>query len=216
MLLAETFLVGLGAGGGCLAHCGPALLPILLCGESRRWRLALIFTGTRLLTYSLLATVIYLSGNLLQIHTLLSAPFTGGLLLILLGVLLARYGLTLREDSCEGKSCSSGLPGERFRRFRIGGKRYAVRSGILSATGLCPPMFAFAVEALRSGSATHAMEAMGGFFLGTSIALLPLFALGAVCRGQAARNAGMLFSLLAAAMYFIQGTSLILKGVFYV
>jgi hypothetical protein len=42
----KTFLLGLSAGGACMAHCGSILLPLLLCQKTRRWKLAAGFLTT--------------------------------------------------------------------------------------------------------------------------------------------------------------------------
>ncbi|MBN1403310.1 MAG: sulfite exporter TauE/SafE family protein [Opitutales bacterium] len=211
MIFTETLLVGLGAGGGCLAHCGPALLPVLLCGRERRWQLALTFMGARLVTYLLVAMLIQTLGKASGLGKALESPLLGGSVYLLLALMLARYCYGLSRGCKEGK-CHNGNGRERFSRFRLGAFSYASRAGILSATGLCAPMLAFAVEALRVENSAQAALAVTGFFIGTSVALIPLFALGAICKTEAAMQAGQVFCALASAMYVFQGLGLLLKG----
>ena len=83
-----TFLLGLGAGGGCLAHCGQALLPMLLCERQRRLRLAAAFLAARLGGYCLVALAVFLVGRLAGANGFAWSPLLEGLVFIALGLYL--------------------------------------------------------------------------------------------------------------------------------
>jgi sulfite exporter TauE/SafE len=216
MIFAEMFLVGLGSSGGCLAHCGSTLLPIVLCEEKRRWNLASIFLITRLFTYIALAYAVRYAGKTSGFSVLLNSPYINGGIFLFLSLLLGRYGLSILKPSCScdhSKIHSSAKA--RFALFKSSGTKYATKAGFLSATGLCPPMFAFIASSISSQSYFHLLFAITGFFLGTSTILLPLIGFGSLLKGIQVQKIGMLFCFIASAMYLIQGTGLILRGVFH-
>ncbi len=168
--------------------------------------------GARLCTYLLIALTLHTVGRACGLGRMLESPLFGGFVYLLLGLMLVSYCAGLGRDGCNEGCSMQGQGGKTFGRFRLGARSYALRAGMMSASGLCAPMFAFAVESMRGDSPTGAALAVTGFFLGTNVALLPLFALGVAARSEAARDVGKLFCALAALVYLAQGANLVWKA----
>ena len=210
-----TFLLGLSIGGGCLTHCGPVLLPMLLCENGRRWRLAFAFLAARLCGYALVATAVFAashySGGVVKT---INGPLLEAIVFLLLGILLLRYGLNAKREVC-GSTCAGKDTAKAFERFRKGGALFAMRSGFLTGLGFCAPMMAIIAEGARQETLPGTLAAFLFFFLGTSVVLVPLFACGFACGGRtkAIREIGFLAGMAAAALYLLQGTLLLITEV---
>jgi hypothetical protein len=210
-----TFLLGLSVGGGCLTHCGPVLLPLLLCEDARRWRLAFAFLAARLCGYVLVATAVFAachySGGVVKA---INGPLLEAVVFLLLGILLLRYSLNAKREVCGG-TCAGKDNAKAFERFRKGGARFALRSGFLTGLGLCAPMVAIIAEGARQETFLGTLAAFLFFFLGTTAVLVPLFACGFACGGKtkAVREIGFVAGLIAAAFYLLQGSFLIITEI---
>ena len=210
-----TFLLGLSAGGGCLAHCGPVLLPMLLCEEARRWRLAGAFLAARLCGYALVALAVFALGRLSGgAGNLVHGTLFTAAIYLLLGAFLVRYSLNEKRKTCGGV-CSPKDNATAFARFKSGGAAFAARTGFLTGLGFCAPMMALVAEGARQGTFYGTAWTFLLFFLGTSAVLVPLFACGFACGGRtkAIREIGFLAGLAAAALYLLQGTLLLITEV---
>lgn len=202
-----TFLLGLSVGGGCLTHCGPALLPMLLCEDARRWKLAGIFLAARFCGYVLVALSSYALGRISHGMTgLVDDGLFQAAVSLFLGAVLLRYSLNAKRDTCHS-TCSGKDNADAFDRFRKGGTRFAARTGLLTGLGLCAPMIAIVAEGSRQETFLGTATTFFFFFLGTSAVLLPLFACGFVCGGRtkAIRIVGFLGGFLGAAVYLLHG-----------
>jgi hypothetical protein len=201
--LSAAFLLGIGAGGGCLAHCGPAVMPIALCGNGRRMRLAAAFFAARLCGYALVAAVVALLGGIFGGAGFFSPVFEGALMVVLSLVLL-RYGLKMHKGECG--ACDREKGREAFDDFRKNRAAYAAQSGFLTGLGYCAPMMALVVSGVANGSALGAVLSFTGFFAGTTAILLPLFIFGyAFGNRPIVAQIGFLCAMGAAALYFVQG-----------
>ena len=211
-IIMKTLILGMSIGGGCIAHCGTVLLPLLLCETRRRWYLAVLFLGARFFGYLLFALVSFYAGSLLANLSYDRGLMEGGLFL-LLGFLLARYALRLRDTL----DCSSGC-GKRdsvnFELFRKSGKNYAIQAGFLTGLSLCTPFLAVLTESLHKGSFLAVLGAFFWFYLGTTIILLPILVGGILSRGIVIRQIGLLCGMLAAVIYFFQGAILLIGGIY--
>jgi sulfite exporter TauE/SafE len=214
MPVVNTYLLGLSVGGGCLAQCGPALLPILLCEERRRWKLAAAFLASRLFGYASVALLLFLLGRAAGLaEAFRRSALPEGLVLLILGGVLVRHGLRLKRRACGDAGCAAPGTAKAFGRFRDDALLFACRAGFLTALGLCAPMLAFATQALTQSSPADAALSLAGFFMGTTTVLLPLFIGGFACKGAAVRQIGFLCGLLAGAMYLFQGSFIIITEV---
>lgn len=212
-----TFLLGLSVGGGCLTHCGPVLLPMLLCESARRWKLAIAFLAARLCGYTLVATAVFVVSQYAGGMTkLVNGVLVEAVVFILLGACLLRYSLNAKKEVCGG-GCAGKDNANTFERFRKGGARFAARSGFLTGLGFCAPMMAIVAEGARQSTFFGTVAAFLFFFLGTSAVLIPLFACGFACGGKtkAVREIGFIAGLIAAAIYLMQGTYLLITEVIH-
>jgi hypothetical protein len=209
-----TFLLGLSLGGGCLTHCGPVLLPMLLCEGARRLRLAAAFLAARLCGYALVAAAVWAFGRFAGAAALFNSRFFGAAVELLLGAYLLVYSLRAKKTTC-GEDCAAGGGKTAFARFKQGGAAFAARTGFLTGLGFCAPMMALVAEGTRQGSFLGTAWTFFLFFLGTSAVLVPLFACGFACGGRTKtiREIGFLAGLAASALYLFQGTMLLITEV---
>ena len=213
----NTFLLGLSVGGGCLTHCGPVLLPMLLCEERRRWRLAAAFLAARLGGYVLVALMIYLVGRMADgAGFSFKSPLVEGILFVLLGLYLIRYSLNVKREGCGTGACAADNKAA-FGRFRNGGMRFAAQTGFLTGLGYCAPMIALVAEGIQKSSLAGTVGSFLSFYLGTTAILVPLFIGGFACGGRTAtiRQIGFLCGMAAAALYLFQGLYLLTMEVVY-
>lgn len=207
----KALLLGFSVGGGCIAHCGSVLLPMLLCERRRRWSLAAVFLAARLLGYLLFAIASFYGGTLLAklpvSHALLEA-----VVFVLLGLFLFRYAWRLRDSA----SCSTVCVGTKpdFAGFRKRAFYYALQAGLLTGLSLCAPFVAVISEGSRQPNLMQSLISFLWFYLGTTLMLLPVLAGGLAKRGNTARHIGLLTGLFASAIYFLQGTFLIVKLIY--
>jgi sulfite exporter TauE/SafE len=201
--LSSAFLLGIGAGGGCLAHCGPAVAPIALCGGARRLRLAGAFFAARLCGYALVAAAVILAQAALG-ATVRINPVIEGAVMIVLALVLVRYGLNLRKAECG--VCDREKGREAFDEFRKHRLTFAAQSGFLTGLGTCAPLLTLVLSGLVSGSAWGAATSFIGFFAGTTAILLPLFLFGyAAGNRPIVQKIGLMCAFAAAGLYFLQG-----------
>ena len=209
----KALLLGLSVGGGCIAHCGSVLLPMLLCERRRRWSLATVFLAARLIGYLLFAIVSFYGGALLAqlpvSHSLLEA-----VVFILLGVFLFRYAWRLRDSASCAIACTGAKPKADFAGFREGALVYALQAGLLTGLSLCAPFVAVIAEGSRQPNLMQSLISFLWFYLGTTLMLLPVLAGGLAKRGDTARHIGLLTGLFASAIYFLQGIFLIVRLIY--
>ena len=208
----KALLLGFSVGGGCIAHCGSVLLPMLLCERQQRWSLAAVFLAARLFGYLLFAIASFYGGALLAKlplpHALLEA-----VIFILLGVFLFRYAWKLRDPASCATVCVA-KPKADFVGFREGAFLYALQAGLLTGLSLCAPFVAVISEGSMQPNLMQSLISFLWFYLGTTLMLLPVLAGGLAKRGNTARQIGLLTGLFAAAIYFLQGTFLIVRLIY--
>jgi hypothetical protein len=208
----KALLLGLSVGGGCVAHCGSVMLPMLLCEQRRRWSLAAIFLIARLFGYLVFAALSFYGGSLLAKIPFDHSAFEAGVF-ILLSLFLFRYAWKFREPAdCSG-GCLGSTPRADFAGFRKGALSYSLQAGLLTGLSLCAPFIAVIAEGVQQESLMQSMGSFLWFYLGTTMVLIPVLAGGMVRRGEIVRQIGFLTGLLAAAIYLLQGVMLIIRGV---
>ncbi|HNX05233.1 MAG TPA: sulfite exporter TauE/SafE family protein [Opitutales bacterium] len=208
--LYRTFLIGLSLGGGCLAHCGPALLPLVLSQGGRRVLFAALFLCGRLAGYLVAALAFTLCAQLLgNRFDFLGTPLFGGIVQLLLAGVLVRHALAMRRDC--GSGCSAGDSRQAFARWKSGRVRFALQGGFLTGLGFCAPMLALAAECATNGAYGHGIASALAFYAGTSAVLVPVIACGILCRGKSVASIGFYAALLAAALYLWQALILFIQ-----
>ncbi len=154
---------------GCLSTCLPVLAPYMATHTDRPKdgvRVALVFTGGRLVGYCLVLVTALALGVCLP-----DAPWArtaSAVSLLALGGLMLAYAV------------HANIPGARFCRLRgltelLG--RFPAAAGVLVGLSPCPPLLT-AAATLVGGHAGHAAAFIASFAVGTTAVTLPLAWLG--------------------------------------
>jgi sulfite exporter TauE/SafE len=209
----KSLLLGLSIGGGCIAHCGSVLLPILLCEQQKRWKLTGLFIGSRLLGYLLFAVASVLLGKIIILPNFLSSSLFDGLISIVLGCVLLYYGFQLSSElECDSSSCQPpGKPQTSFERFKKGSAVYATRAGFLTGLSLCAPFLVIMADIGVSANMYEGILNILLFYIGTTVVLLPIMLGGYLSRFLIARQIGCLSAFLGGGIYGLQGIFKILS-----
>jgi len=205
-MITQTFLLGLGMGGGCIAHCGSVLLPVLLCEQRRRWSLAGWFLLARLVGYGVFAIICTWIGSGLE-WVGIRGPVFEFAVFVIMGVLLLNYAWQMRRDvECVGTCSPSNHKTGKFHEFKRNARRYALQTGFLTGISLCTPFVVILMEGIRRESFFGNVGVFLSFYLGTTLLLLPVLLGGVLSRGTVARQIGFLCSLLCGGLYLLQGS----------
>ena len=186
----KGFLLGLANGTFCFAYCAAILVPYLLSeGKNvrRNFITILYFLSGRLLGYSAFAIVAWIT-NLIVIQNLTNRTTILGVVYIALAVLLLLYGFGNKEPHCAAKSTKA-------LKKRIGTRHkylLPVILGILTGLSLCPPFLLAFTTAVEKDSLWQCLLFFLTFFIGTSVYLMPLPALGLLRRYDVLRYVGRL------------------------
>jgi len=211
----KTFILGISVGGGCIAHCGSVLLPMLLCEKQKRWTLAGLFLLARLCGYLVFALGSYYIGHRLVLLQRWDRCFMEGIVFVIMGALLFRYAWKLRgEAGCRGNACGDGGGLNAFRRFKKHAQNYALQAGFMTGVSLCTPFLIVVLQGATEAGPWASVGAFLSFYLGTTVLLLPVLLGGVLSRGIVARQIGTLCGFLCGAMYVIQGCAVLVEGVY--
>lgn len=207
----KTFLLGISVGGGCIAHCGSVLLPMLLCESRRRWHLAGLFLLARLCGYLVFAVISYYTGILFLKIRFERVMIEGGIF-ILLSILLFRYAWNLKSSIDCLSHCGGENGKNNFQGFRKNARAYAIKAGFLTGLSLCAPFLAVIVEGTQQLNLLGSLTSFLCFYLGTTVVFFPVILTGVLSRGKVIRQIGFLCGFLASGVYFLQGSMLIMGG----
>ena len=211
--MVNTFLLGISVGGGCIAHCGSVLLPMLLCEKRKRWTLAGLFLVARLFGYIVFALVSYGIGSRLDsLHW--NRFLLEGIVFVVMGALLLRYAWSLRNDINCASSCGTGDGAEAFKRFKYNARNYALQAGFATGISLCTPFLLVVMEGATSTGPLASVLAFLSFYLGTTVLLLPVLLGGVLSRGAVVRQIGYLCGFLCGGVYIIQGCVVLVEGIY--
>jgi len=186
----KGFLLGLANGTFCLVYCAPILVPYLLSEAKdvkRDFVTLLYFLIGRLLGYSVFAILAWIT-SVVVIQNLAGRTTILGVVYIALAILLIVYGFGNRELHCAGKST-------RILKKKINARYQAllpVTLGLLTGLNLCPPFLLAFAAAVDKNSLWHCLLFFLAFFIGTSIYLIPLPAIGLLRRYDVLRHVGRL------------------------
>jgi sulfite exporter TauE/SafE len=191
--LTEGFLLGLSTGYVCLATCGPIYAPFLL--ERRHtWKgslfaLAKLSLG-RFLTYALFGIVAGFLGR--QITDFNKSYFTAIAYCVFSVLLvLSAFRANRREKGCM-------LPA--WSRFADSPFILGVATGI----NFCPSFLIALTRAVDCSGPLSGGVLFSGFFIGTSVFLLPLFIFGVLGNKRLLRIAGQVSALLVGTWFITQ------------
>ncbi|HNX51118.1 MAG TPA: sulfite exporter TauE/SafE family protein [Thermoanaerobaculaceae bacterium] len=190
-LLGEGLVVGLAGGTGCLATCGPVLLPYLLAEEGRsRWQ-SLLALGQlllgRLVGYLAIGLLAWLAGM-----TVLASPrwraWLVGVAYLGVAVLMVAYGFSPASRRCAATPGAGLLARVRARWPAL----LPAALGLLTGLNLCPPFVVAIARAADAGGLLGSLTFFSAFFVGTSVYLVPLPLLGWLRRPEAVRTTARL------------------------
>ena len=213
-ILGEAIALGLASGPGCLAVCGPVLVPSLLAERAGVRPVAgylFVFLGARLLGYLIFAAVAWECGALIQLP-LASRAFLVGAVDVILAIVLAWYAYSIRfvqSQSCPGP----GLV--QIGAVRVGRRGGAAALGLLTGLNLCPPFIVAGVRAAESGSLPYALLFFVVFFIGTSVWFAPLTSVGCVARNEGVVTVARMTMALVAVYYLFLGIASLIGGRVY-
>ena len=166
--MAEAFSLGLSTGPYCLTACAPLMVPFMLADGRGTWRgnflLLLEFVGGRLAAYLVFGLAAGAVGaafaGRLPPRLLHAAVLVSGLLMLLVMVLK-----TMPQASfCAWALRSRGL------------KRLPFAFGFIVGINLCPPFVAGLVQVVQLASIWYGAAYFLAFFAGTSLYMIPFFA----------------------------------------
>ncbi|MCX5786300.1 MAG: sulfite exporter TauE/SafE family protein [Elusimicrobia bacterium] len=196
-LFSEGFLLGLSTGVYCLASCLPVLAPYLLAGGSGFWKANLFifleFLAGRFLAYMLFALAAVSFGKL-------SGPYlpprvlAAGMAVTALLMFYSLFSGHLKQHS----SCLASFPAAWAE------KRIPCLLGFLTGINICPPFAAGLLRLVGLADILKGLAYFGGFFVSTSLFLLPALAPTSFLSSRL-KNIGRMTLFLAASWYLLLG-----------
>jgi len=196
-IVVRGIVLGLSAGLFCAGFCVPLLSPLLLSRERTGLRHSLIAIGLFLLgrlgAYLLFGLVFGFLGSILFRVTVIRTvviPAAYGLL----GLLLFLYGLV------QSLATNWGLCHRLRPSFQSAG--FLLLFGFLAGINLCPPFLLALASAVDVAGPLNGVIFFGGFFLATTVWLLPLLLSGFVNRFLLVRTAARILAIITG-LYFI-------------
>ncbi|MEK7477124.1 MAG: sulfite exporter TauE/SafE family protein [Candidatus Coatesbacteria bacterium] len=199
--LLEGAALGLSTGGYCLAGCVPFLLPFFL-SEERRWardlRLMGEFLAGRLVAYLLFGA---LFGWLGEYARDLVSPRVVGVLLLVTSAMLIAFGIARSFPS-------AGLCAAVARSRLLG--RFPFVVGFLLGLNVCPPFLVGVSALVALGTVGRALAFSTGFFLTTTLFLLPVAAAARLSRFPSLRDVAQAASVLTGLYFLVRGFVLLI------
>jgi len=198
--LLEGAVLGLSTGGYCLAGCVPFLLPFFL-SEERRWTRDLVIMGEflagRLAAYLLFGALFGWLGE--YARDLVDRRFVG-ILMVATSAMLVAYGIA-RSFPAAG-FCRAVISSKFLRRFP-----FVV--GFLLGINVCPPFLVGVSALVALGSVGRALVFSAGFFLTTTLFLVPVAAASRLARFAALRDVAQAASILTGLYFLFRGIALL-------
>lgn len=197
----DGVVLGLSSGGFCLVGCVPFLLPYFLSEERKLGKSAFIileFLGGRLAAYLLFGLIFGIVGEYAK--EVVSARFVG-VLMIVTSAMLFIYGFT--KNFPEFKFCKIASKSAILKRFPFA-------SGFLLGINICPPFLVGMTVLVSLGNIFFALIFSLGFFLATTLFLLPLVFSPLLAKISKLQEIGQVITLFAGLYFFIQGVMFIL------
>ncbi|MGV8040466.1 MAG: sulfite exporter TauE/SafE family protein [Thermoanaerobaculaceae bacterium] len=204
-------MVGLAGGTGCLATCGPVLLPYLLAEEGRsRWQSVLVLGQLllgRLVGYLAFGLLAWLVGLALLGGPRWHAWLAGGAYLGV-AVLMVAYGFGATPARLASPPGASLLERVRARWPAL----LPAALGLLTGLNLCPPFVTAVTRAAGAGGLSGSLAFFAAFFVGTSLFLVPLPLLGWVRRPEAVRTTARLAAGVVGLYFAYLGVTTLIGG----
>jgi cytochrome c biogenesis protein CcdA len=204
--MTDSLILGLSSGSACLATCGMVMFPYLMAGSAGVKRIALdlsLFLLTRLIVYSILATLAWYFGQAIFTNTLVR-NIVPGILYIIFAVLLIWYSIGKnRKPDCPAKIVST-----------VNNKRLVpLMLGLVNSLGFCPALFIIVTKGATQGTLLQSYIAFLAFFIGSSVWFIPLPLTGRIRRKEILKNIGVLATGLAGIIFMIKGLTNLIGGI---
>jgi cytochrome c biogenesis protein CcdA len=204
--MTDSLILGLSSGSACLATCGMVMFPYLMAGSAGVKRIALdlsLFLLTRLIVYSILATLAWYFGQAIFTNTLVR-NIVPGILYIIFAVLLIWYSIGKnRKPDCPAKIVST-----------VNNKRLVpLMLGLVNSLGFCPALFIIVTKGATQGTLLQSYIAFLAFFIGSSVWFIPLPLTGRIRRKEVLKNIGVLATGLAGIIFMIKGLTNLIGGI---
>ncbi|HHI87978.1 MAG TPA: sulfite exporter TauE/SafE family protein [Candidatus Cloacimonetes bacterium] len=193
-ILAEGFMLGLATGSVCLVTCTPIYLPYLLSEERKLIKsigvIAEISAGRFFSYIAFGAFAGYVGANISQINRTLFSSIA----YILLSIYLILSAVRTRQHD---RKCH--VP--KFANIT----KSAFILGILTGISFCPPFLIALSKAVNLGGVVSGMMLFLGFFVGTTLYLIPIAFIGQLSRIKIMKKIGQVASLVIAAWFIFSG-----------
>ena len=195
----QGFLLGLSVNIGCIAVCSPVIIPFLLIGQQKPLFPIIRFMAGRLVSYLLFAASIgyiglYFEGRI--------NPRIYASALVILSTWLILYA--------SGK-IGLDIPLCRWTHAHIHVTNFPFLAGIVMGFNICPPFLMGLSLVLDMGSVLKALFFFAGFYIGSSIWLLPLLFAGFLSNKKIVRIIGQSAAFAAGIWYLYRGVSILLE-----
>jgi sulfite exporter TauE/SafE len=211
-LLGEGLIVGLAGGTGCLATCGPVLLPYLLAEEGRsRWKSVLALGQLLLgrlvgyLTIGLLAWIVGMA--------LLGSPrwraWMAGAAYLGVAILMVAYGFFPARKGGATTPGAGALVRVRARWPAL----FPAALGLLTGLNLCPPFVVAITRAADAGGLGGSLAFFSAFYVGTSVFIVPLPLVGWLRRPEAVRMTARLAAGVVGVYFAYLGLVTLIGGI---
>jgi hypothetical protein len=202
----ETFILGLSTGSACLLTCGMVIFPYLMAGAAGTKRIftdIIIFLITRLIVYTILATLAWYFGKSVLISPVFTNYFSGALYIVFAGMLVWYSIDRNRQPDCPARMTKT-----------INNKKLVpVFLGIVNSLGFCPALILILTKSATQDSLLHSYLAFLGFFAGSSLYFLPLPLAGGIRKKKIFETIGILATGLAGIIFIIKGLTNIIGGI---
>jgi sulfite exporter TauE/SafE len=206
--MTESLILGLSSGSACLATCGMVMFPYLMAGSAGVKRIATdlsLFLVTRLLVYTILATVSWIFGQAVFSNSVVR-NVVPGILYIVFALMLVWYAISNnRTRQCPAKIVTT-----------INNKRLVpVFLGVVNSIGFCPALLIILTNGATQGSLVKSYLSFLAFFIGSSIWFLPLPLAGKIRKKEVLKTIGILATGLAGTIFMIKGITNLIGGLIY-
>lgn len=194
--LVQGWLLGIATGTTCLSTCLPVYLPYLLTEErtgSQSFRVVMEITCGRFLSYLAFGAIFGFVGSRLPVA---SRSFFTSLAYILLSIYLVISFFRIHKNS---RQCLN------LKWMQL--TRSPFLLGILTGISFCPAFLIAVSNAIEISGILSGITLFAGFFLGTSLFIIPISFLGALSKIANLRKIALAVSIMVAIFFFYKGIS---------
>lgn len=204
--MAESFILGLSSGTACLVTCGMIMFPYLMAGSAGVKKIALdlsAFLLTRLLVYSIMATVAWYFGQAI-FSSAIVRNILPGILYVVFAAMLIWYSIGKNRK----RECPAAIV------TTVDNHRLVpVLLGIVNSIGFCPALLIILTKGATEGTLVKSYLAFLAFFAGSSLWFLPLPFTGKIKRRQVIETIGIFATAIAGTIFIVKGITILIGGI---